>query len=251
MNNLNTQVAGEYKLVAVQPDGTERILANWFPNLITNAGLNRMGTASDYTNNCQVGTGSTTPQFTDTALVSSLAAQSSVTTTSTSEATAPLYQRTITKRFRFNTGVATGNLTEVGVGWATTGSLFSRALILDGSGNPTTVTVLSTETLDVYYRLTIYPYINDITGTIELGGEEYSYTMRAASLDTLLGVTSSASTVNSSLASGFAGNGVLSAINTRPTNTNSYSFDPGIVPAAYSNNSYQRTGTLTFGLNRS
>jgi hypothetical protein len=63
---IRSKVAGYYKLEAVKLDkaGNEvsrRVVADWFPNLITNQGLNRMGANADYLSNCQVGSGSDAP----------------------------------------------------------------------------------------------------------------------------------------------------------------------------------------------
>src|SRR5690606_31940294 len=51
-------LCGRFKLEAERPDGQRRLLADWFPNLITNAGLNRIGTSSGWLTACAVGTGS-------------------------------------------------------------------------------------------------------------------------------------------------------------------------------------------------
>jgi hypothetical protein len=64
-------------------------------------------------------------------------------------------------------GVATGNLSEIGMGPTAT-TLFSRALILDGVGNPTTITILSNEQLNVTYQLgTVVPLV-DVVSSITL-----------------------------------------------------------------------------------
>lgn len=53
-------------------------------------------------------------------------------------------------------GVAAGNLSEVGMGWGNS-NLWNRALIKDINGNPTTITILSDEYLDVVSEIRIYP----------------------------------------------------------------------------------------------
>jgi hypothetical protein len=86
--------------------------------------------------------------------------------------------------YRFAAGVAAGNLSEIGIGWAATGdTLFSRALILDGSGSPTNITVDSDEIFDATYELRLYPPVTDVTGTITLDGNDYDYIIRAANVD--------------------------------------------------------------------
>lgn len=159
-----------------------------FPNLITDAGISAMINGG-YLNYCYVGTGNTPPAVTDTALVNRIAATSSNyagelnTITST-----PPYYAAKTKYYEFATGTAAGNLSEVGVGWYISSpasyGLFSRALILDAEGLPTTITVLPTEVLRVTYTLRLYIPTEDTTGTITLGGNAggttHNWIMRAA-----------------------------------------------------------------------
>ena len=239
-----TQCAGWFKLEAIRPDGTRRVLADWFPNLILNGGLDRMGANADYLSWCQVGSGSTAPVATQTALVNRIAGtnthQSSV---NGAQASAPYYgwhRRT----YRFAQGVAAGNLSEVGVGWATSGSLFSRALILDGGGSPTTITVLSDEVLDVTYELRRYPGTVDLTGTVVLDGVTHNWVSRAA------GVTDSQfwgeiGAMALGLAVSYNGDiGAVTAL--QPSGTSS---TLSATPLEYSSGSYTRAYTVSAGLN--
>jgi hypothetical protein len=190
---IESKVAGYYKLEAVKLDevGKElsrRVVADWFPNLITDQGLNQMGNNSNYLNNCQVGSGSNTPAFTDTALQAFITSTASTTSRVASTLSTSPYYAQHAVVFRFAEGTAAGNLTEVGVGWSSTdGSLFSRALILDGGGSPTTITILSDETLDVSYALRFYPkLIDDIGTTVFTGniGGSYDWIFRASEVGT-------------------------------------------------------------------
>lgn len=166
------------KLIGEVP-GSRHVLADWFPNLITNQGLNYVGQYSTYLSACQVGTSSTAPANSDTGLVGFLVGTTTVQSTTYGAAASSPYYGKITLVFRFATGVAAGNLSEVGVGRAATGSvLFSRALIVDGVGTPTTITVLSDEILDVTYELRLYVPLVDVTGSTTLNGISRSYTIR-------------------------------------------------------------------------
>ena len=85
--------------------------------------------------------------------------------------------------YSFGQGDAEGNLSEVGVGiQEATGGLFSRALILDGEGDPTTITVLSDEYLYVTYEIRRYVSIVDVTGTVTLRGIVHDYVGRPAEI---------------------------------------------------------------------
>lgn len=241
-----TQCAGWFKIEAIRPDGTRRVLADWFPNLILDGGLDRMGANSDYLNWCQVGSGSTAPVAAQTALVNRIAGTSTVQASSTgAQASAPYYGW-LRRTYRFAQGVAAGNLSEVGVGWASTGSLFSRALILDGGGSPTTITVLSDEALDVTYELRRYPGTVDLTGTVVLNGVTHNWVSRAAGVTTA-GVWTGEGAMALDAAQSFNGNiGAVTAPN--PSGTS------GVLSAtalAYSAGSYTRAVTVSAGLNNS
>lgn len=176
-------VKGHFKLEAVNMEtGARRFLAE-FDNLITNGGMDRLANNSDWNSWCSVGSGNTAPAFTDSGLVTFIASTNNTSSTSNGNSgSSPWFGQAI-KTFRFAIGTATGNLSEIGIGWSSVnGSLFSRALILDGSGNPTTITILSTEALDATYTLQLYAPTADVTGTVVVSGVSYAYTLRAASV---------------------------------------------------------------------
>lgn len=234
---LKHEVAGFFRFEKFKTDangnevaGSREVAADWFPNLILDQGLNLMATGGTYLNSCQVGSGTTTPANGQTALTSLIAGTSTkpsnVTTTS---ASAPYYVAQTTT-YRFAEGVATGNLAEVGVGTAISGTtLFSRSLIKDSLGNPTTITILSDEALDVLYEFRYYAPPSDAAGTIvatgNIGGS-YDYILRSANVTTV-------STTNGwSLPAGQNGNagnspgyrafnGAIGAITSLPSGTSS------------------------------
>ncbi|WP_414611846.1 hypothetical protein [Stenotrophomonas muris] len=190
MNNVlhaHNGVAGWYKIEAFRVDaqgeevpGSRRVAADWFPNLITNAGLDLLGTtgSNPVYGYCRVGSGNTAPAFSDTALVAQIAVSSTQQSdTDGVNRTGTFYgwhRRTI----RFSAGSAAGTLAEVGVSADAVGALFSRALILDGGGNPTTITVLADEVLDVTYELRVYPTLADAIGSVVIAGTTYTWTAR-------------------------------------------------------------------------
>ncbi|MBN7822254.1 hypothetical protein [Bowmanella yangjiangensis] len=193
--NIENQVEGLFRFEAFKTDengaeipGTRRVASDWQKNLILDTGLNRMATNGDYLDACQVGSGSSTPANGQTAL-DSIVAGANVSSTGAFtpfvSGSAPYYVG-LRRTYPFATGVATGNLSEVGVGWSTTGTtLFSRSLIKDSMGNPTSITILSDESLDVIYEMRYYAPPSDITGTIvatgNIGGS-YDYILRSARL---------------------------------------------------------------------
>ena len=211
---------------------------------------------------CQVGSGTATPANSDTALVNKIAASSSVTTTTGINGSSPyytsnpsvirrrsVYSSWIRKVYTFTTGAAAGNLSEVGVGWGSTGNLFSRALILDGVGSPTTLTILSDESLQVTYELRFYVPETDVTGTITLDGVDYDWTARAAdcaSYSTSGWYATSAGIVHGTPSLTYAYDGAIAAITSHPTGTasNPNTFDV----ATYVSGNYYCDFTIYFGL---
>lgn len=184
---IKLAIEGRYKLETFKSDssgrelpGSRRTVAPWFKNLITDAGLERMGATPDWMQYCRVGSGSTPPTVADTTLASLVASTSTpVSNVSGAQPSAPYFGWS-RKTFQFAEGVAAGNLSEVGVGWFTGNSLFSRALILDPGGNPTTISVGSDELLEVTYEIRIFVPATDNTGVVNISGVDYSWTARAA-----------------------------------------------------------------------
>lgn len=137
-----------------------------FPNLITNVGMDRVGTVSSGPDSIStfrslcgrfvVGSGQTPPTFADTALQAPVAfASGDVGLVGQSSNYARGWYE-ITVSYQFGQGVAAGNLSEIGIqSGSASGPLWSRALILDGNGNPTTITVLPSDFLTCYYTLRI------------------------------------------------------------------------------------------------
>ena len=180
------QLAGYFNMVVRDAKTLEvKRETGWFQNLITDVGLETIGTRSAFSG-CQVGTGSATPAVTDTILQARRAATSTQTPggdqTSPFSTTSPYwsgYRRT----YRFAEGVAAGNLTEVGMSITPSApwEVFSRALILDNAGNPTTLTVLLNEVLDVTYELRTYLMETDSDpSVVNLLGVDYTLVMRGA-----------------------------------------------------------------------
>jgi hypothetical protein len=143
---------------------------------------------------CHVGTGSSTEQATDTALFEWVAAVNKDDAYNSwwAQGSPPYYGAKRWKyRFSPNFGGGNINIQEIGVGAGNTMALqylSARALTKDGGGTPTPVPVLATEYLDAYYTRRNYPgHITegtgvpvDLTGTIDIAGTSYGYTMRPA-----------------------------------------------------------------------
>ena len=69
---------------------------------------------------------------------------------------------------QFDKGAAKGNIAELGVGNNTQGNpLWSRSLVLDKTGNPTTITVLEDEFLTVTYEVRRYVNTETVMTTLQ------------------------------------------------------------------------------------
>lgn len=258
--HFDIPIGGRYKLEAIRldSDGKEisrRTLADWFPNLIVDQGLDRFGASGTLFSHCRVGTGNTAPANTDTSLVSQVWETSTINATSgTTTASSPYYSSRV-NTYRFAAAPSNQNLSEIGVGWADVGgTLFSRALILDGGGSPTTITVLTGEILDATYEFRVYSPTTDVSGSISISSVSYSYTLRAALASTNntpgwpatasvgQGVSISSNGLTNSVYSGAIGAVTGTPAGTIGTGASSVS------NSAYSNGSYYRDATLTYDL---
>tara|TARA_R110000850_G_scaffold275207_1_gene414176 strand:+ start:40949 stop:41809 length:861 start_codon:yes stop_codon:yes gene_type:complete len=153
---LDSKIAGRFRLTT---HGGQRgeIDHGWIDNLILDQGIAFLLNNGDYAVESygflRVGSGSSAPLVTQASLDSVVAVAPVKGTKTVGYNPTGGYQWT---RFvyQFGQGVAQGNLSEIGSGWgAGATQLFSRALIVDGSGNPTTITVLADEYLTVTYEL--------------------------------------------------------------------------------------------------
>jgi hypothetical protein len=231
-----------------------------FPNLITNAGLNQIGTGNLTLATCfnflDVGSGSQTPAVTDIKLRASTGYRTSfadgtadITTTNSS----PEYaQRQITRVF--TESEANGDLTEFGIWTGTLASsvLMNRSLIKDSLGNPTVLTKTPSDRLRVQfqYRLAAPQTDNVVlfsgdgnlfpasTGTLRPQGVGLSNNW-VALLDSMGNWTPSFRSYNaSSLSSRTSVNDPVSSI--VPTS---------ITTAVYGKDNFYRDVTLEFGVN--
>lgn len=242
------RLEGRFKLQRIKATTGEVVQTLEFKNLITDIGLNRMGSGgvSTYT---YVSTNSTPPSVLDTTLAGFLVATSTDQSTVDSNTSSSPYWYETTKTRRFAAGVAAGNLTKVGIGWAANpaNALWSSALIVDGLGNPTTLTVLSDEFLDVAYTLRYYPPTTDSTFTVVIQGVTYTLTSRAANITSRIANTAQTMSIVGSVYV-YGGPCVLGAV-TGSITGNTSSADAGTtVAAAYTSGSYQAKSVLTVSL---
>lgn len=181
-----TALSGQFRAVVSEDAAGERVKhdTGFFDNLITDVGMNRvgivttgaadsMGAFSVLCGRFVVGSGSATPAFTDTALVAPVAFASAEPGLDSQSSSYERGWYEITVRHQFGQGQAAGNLSEIGIQHTSlSGPLWSRALILDGAGNPTTITVLPSDFLTCYYTLRIMIPQDDAVFNIDVDYDE-------------------------------------------------------------------------------
>lgn len=178
-----TRYAGRWSLKVMRPDGRVRKELE-FNNMILNSGLDALCAGNDNGQAIVVGSGNTAPAATQTQLQTLVATQpgSYPYYTSAIESSAPYFGTSTVER-QFPVGAAAGNLTEIGLCNGldqVANPLVSRALIVDGVGAPTALTVLADEILIATHYCRQYVPTSDVTGVVNISGVNYSYTIRAA-----------------------------------------------------------------------
>ena len=150
---------GEVKVIVKRADDTVRLDTGFFPNVITNLGLDAIGNDMNLFNYCSVGGGNSKPLNTNTKLDNFLAVGSQISSESKYDydpvRDTEFYKCSRTVGYRFE-GLGNKNISEVGlVGDYASGQhpAYTRTLIKNSAGEPTVITVLSGEILELQYRL--------------------------------------------------------------------------------------------------
>ena len=163
-----------------------------FKNLIVDQGLNNAASSAinNLVSRCKVGSSSDIPTTSDTALGQPVGGYTPVVTSTYNHSSGnPVWYTYGRFTYTFPAGSVTGDLREIGF-FDSSGNMFSHALIKDGAGNPTTVTVLADEQLFVTYEVRKYPVETDQTGTfvLTINGVDtsFTYTARPALINTTI-----------------------------------------------------------------
>jgi len=160
-----------------------------FENLITDAGLNAINGTTlrvvDMTTYFGVGTGSTAPDVAQTDLITPAAVSPRSNTTVSGFADESGFDAVGFAWWRrtrsFSESQGNGNLAEVGAfSAASAGTMFSRQLIKDALGVPTTLVKTSADILRITYEVRLYPPA-DLDTTIDISGTSYDIRVRAQS----------------------------------------------------------------------
>ena len=260
----NMGMAGEFRAVVKRADGSTKIDTGYQKNLILNQGLDFFGggNGTNMMAHCVIGSGNSQPVYTqnklDTAIKGVSGSDYSTKYDYNASTDGSLYKTNKVRKYSF-TELNNVNISEVGLAStyidATTYFLCTRALIKDSQGNPTTITVLSGEILEIYYKLWAVFDTTDKTGIINLldgvgGSTAYNYKTRLSdvgSSEWRAGYVVSLFGPAPSSAYLFNSSGVdLSAITTSPSGGSFSASDCSV--RQYEKGSYKKLHTFIFDI---
>lgn len=193
---MHIGMTGEFRCVIERADGSIKIDTGFQKNLILDQGLDFFGGGhgTDFFYRCIVGSGNSTPDISQVKLDLPVKIASGVLDSENYAYTDNgdgLYKIDKTYRYVFSTAEAV-NISEVGLASDGGGSinlsnhyLCTRALIKDADGNPTTISILETEKLRLYYKVAAVFSTLDTSHVINLldgagGSKAYNVTCRLA-----------------------------------------------------------------------
>lgn len=174
---MNIGIHGEFRAVVKKHNGQIKSDTGFQKNLITDNGLDFFGRtpSGGFASACAVGSGNSAPATTQTQLDSIVEVKPRVSSTQSKgfqDNPENLYIMSETTRFTFE-GLNNANISELGLVSSSSTkaaySLHTRALIKDSGGNPTTISILSGETLDIYYKVYKVVDVTDKTYVVNLG----------------------------------------------------------------------------------
>lgn len=157
---MHVGIAGEVRCVVTKADGEVKVDTGFQKNLILNQGLDFFGggKGNNINASCVIGSGNSVPAITQTKLDAYVAIANGIEATSDTsyvdrgDNLYPIWEQ---KKYRF-AGLSDVNISEVGLvstGTSANYYLTTRALIKDSLGVPTSISVKTGETLDIYYKI--------------------------------------------------------------------------------------------------
>lgn len=175
------KIRGEFLLSVVNAETGAIRLQRKFDNMITDNGLKY---AMNYTGGnggyFAVSNGNTPPSASDITMSGSMNIRTGDVGLIGNAVSlgSPTYGFKVSKSARYAAGAINATISEIG--FFNAGGLWSRQLILDDQGNPSTITVLQNEYLDVTYTLYMYPNLNDLHFQFVMNGQTYTCVSRIA-----------------------------------------------------------------------
>lgn len=174
---VTNKVRGMYKYVLRDLMDNVVYESDWKNNTVLTSGLPTLFSGSVSFGYMYLGDNATPPNSSQTALLGYLAASNTNApgVPGSSNLGSPNYEFRQYIGKRFNAGVGTGTIREMGVGdnaAQSNNDMLVRTLVQPE------ITKSVDQVLDVYYQFICYPDLNDVTGQTTIDGELYDYTLR-------------------------------------------------------------------------
>jgi len=196
-HNVSVDLEGIYDVELIDKTTGDIKFSSRTKNVITDAGLNRLlgggNNLETLIRFLEVGTGTTAPSVSDTTLVAPLTPRSSGSGNFADEVqfinSGSYTYCSFTRTRIFNDLEANGVITEMGLfNQATAGIMFSRVLIKDNTGTPTSIVKTANDVLRVRYMIRLYHPTDNSTST-------GSFTWRGITYSSSVGGINTASTI--------------------------------------------------------
>lgn len=189
---MHSAFAGEVRFV-VENNGVKKLDTGFNKNIILNQGLHFFGgnNGNDMTTYCLVGSGNSAPTVTQNQLDNCVAGEQQQVFAASHSYTpdaSNTYKCSLTRKYVFTT-LAGQNISEVGLAsqYSSPSSnyLCTRALVKDASGNPAVLSLITGDTLTIYYKLWAVHSTLDTDQVISMsdgfgGSENYNVKSRLA-----------------------------------------------------------------------
>ena len=176
-------LSGHFRLEVREARTGKLKQAREFDNLITNSGLDCYGLQYNPIDFCYIGSGMNAPTPEDAQMGQFVGSTNQKLSAVRQAPESPNWVAALTVAYRFNANTIVGNFSEIGIGYGSNpanGKLWSRALIVDEGGSPSTLTIVENEYLDVYYTLYFHPPLGDASFDFQIGSTTYHVTERLA-----------------------------------------------------------------------
>lgn len=253
---VEVKLKGEYKLQVLGQDGNIKVDTDWFDNVITVAALDawcQTTAMNNLSGFCGVGTGTATPASSDVGITGQIGSRAARFSNGNNVVG---LVNTVTQQYNFPVSGVIGTISEVGIFSASTGGILLSRTLIKAAGTPTTITLVSGDTLYVIWRCTMTAPA-DVTGTTTIGGVSYNYTLRPSKFTTsttsAYGLWAGSVGINSSGSDAFnlhicaaCSTQTLGAVTGEPAGT---SYPTATYAAsAYTPGTFTRTFTYTFAV---
>lgn len=180
------RLKGEIRAILRDENLNQVYDSGWAPNILTETGRRNLGEPAlgtgSWFNYIHIGENGTAPTISDNSLLQWLGYSSVALTQTWQAGGAPDYWMSDVSGKRFNVGVATGTIREVGLSNSSNNQYMSIRTLL-----PAPIVKGADQALDVYHRFTMYPPTADVTGQVTIEGALYDYTIRPWYMDVGVG----------------------------------------------------------------